>query len=899
MRQLSIRNKLFVSFALLGIVILSTSFFFAYNSAKQSLQASIKDQLYNSTALISNLVQSVARTSIENHLKSISETQLLLVSGLYEEHRSGRMGEDEAKRIAATILGRQVIGTSGYFYCIDSQGNVPVHPDQKVENSNIYSFSFVQNQILLKNGYIEYLWKNPGEQAEREKVLYMVYFEPWDWIISASTYKSEFYDLIDIENLSAALTKVSFGEHGYPYIFSTEGEIIYHPVLSGNLYDLELGSEVFLSGQKILQQQEGTIYYSWKNPDEREAREKISMLEFLPEYGWVVASAAYLDELYEPLQQMRQLFLFIFLIYGLLILSASFGLSTLITNPLKRLITHFKDKTATDANLITGQFSNDEVGALAGYLNLFIAKLNEHHVQLETQINERERSERTFHTLFDHSFQFIALLDPDCRVCKINQTALSFRNLKKTDVIGKLFWETPWWEHSPTLIEQLKDAFSVACQGTVSRFEGYSNDVREVYLDISLKPVLDEDDNVIYVIAEAREITDLRRTERELQQVQKMESVGTLAGGIAHDFNNILGGILGTVELLKLKRKMKGCVSDEEMVDALNTIDGTALRAKDIVNQLLTLSRKYDLTITPLNLSEILNNVSQIGRNSFDKSIIIQTDYIGETVVTGDATSLEQVFLNVCINAAHSMTIMRSADEHWGGTLSIQVSKVSDFKRPGCEQGNYWQVSIADTGVGMDSSDMDHIFTPFYTTKPKEVGTGLGLAMVFNIVRQHHGFITVDSHKGKGSCFHIHLPVCDEQVTSRFSRSQVVPESGDGLVLIIDDEELIRNNAREVLHACGYRTLEAENGQRGVEIYQKYRGEIDVVLLDLVMPVMSGKDAFTELKRLNSDVKVLLSSGFRHDDRVDEVLDAGAVDYIQKPYSLFDLSRTIKRIIKR
>ncbi len=259
----------------------------------------------------------------------------------------------------------------------------------------------------------------------------MVYFEPWDWIISASTYKSEFYDLIDIENLSAALTKVSFGEHGYPYIFSTEGEIIYHPVLSGNLYDLELGSEVFLSGQKILQQQEGTIYYSWKNPDEREAREKISMLEFLPEYGWVVASAAYLDELYEPLQQMRQLFLFIFLIYGLLILSASFGLSTLITNPLKRLITHFKDKTATDANLITGQFSNDEVGALAGYLNLFIAKLNEHHVQLETQINERERSERTFHTLFDHSFQFIALLDPDCRVCKINQTALSFRNLKK------------------------------------------------------------------------------------------------------------------------------------------------------------------------------------------------------------------------------------------------------------------------------------------------------------------------------------------------------------------------------------------------------------------------------------------------------------------------------------
>ncbi len=431
MRQLSIRNKLFVSFALLGIVILSTSFFFAYNSAKQSLQASIKDQLYNSTALISNLVQSVARTSIENHLKSISETQLLLVSGLYEEHRSGRMGEDEAKRIAATILGRQVIGTSGYFYCIDSQGNVPVHPDQKVENSNIYSFSFVQNQILLKNGYIEYLWKNPGEQAEREKVLYMVYFEPWDWIISASTYKSEFYDLIDIENLSAALTKVSLESTVIP-IFSAQkvklSIILFCPVIF-MIWNWDL--RCFYPDKKFSSSRKVQFITAGRIPMSEKLVKKISMLEFLPEYGWVVASAAYLDELYEPLQQMRQLFLFIFLIYGLLILSASFGLSTLITNPLKRLITHFKDKTATDANLITGQFSNDEVGALAGYLNLFIAKLNEHHVQLETQINERERSERTFHTLFDHSFQFIALLDPDCRVCKINQTALSFRNLKK------------------------------------------------------------------------------------------------------------------------------------------------------------------------------------------------------------------------------------------------------------------------------------------------------------------------------------------------------------------------------------------------------------------------------------------------------------------------------------
>jgi PAS domain S-box-containing protein len=897
MRHFSIRNKLFVAFSLLGLIALSTGFFFVYNNAKKSLQTSIKGQLQTSTTLITNLVQSVASSSIENHLKAIAETQLLLVTSMYEEHLNGRLSESEAKQIAAKTLGKQVIGTSGYFYCIDSQGNVPVHRDKNVVNSNLLSFPFVQDQVRLKTGYIEYRWKNSGEEDAREKALYMVYFEPWDWIISASTYKSEFSNLIDLENLGKALDKIKFAEHGYPFIFGTNGDVIYHPLLSGNLYELGLDSEAVLSGKKILQQKKGTVYYSWKNSNESEVRKKISILEFLPEYDWVVGSSAYLDELHHPLERMQQVFLLIFLLYGLLLLSASFGLSTLVTNPLKKLITHFKDKTATDVILITDRFSSDEVGTLAGYLNQFIEKLNEHHVQLESEINERERSERTFHTLFDHSFQFIALLDPDGYVCKINKTALSFRNLKEADVFGELFWETPWWRHSTTLVAQLKEAFSEAREGVVSRFEGYSNEVREVYLDISLKPVLDENKQVIYIIAEAREITELRRTERELQQVQKMESVGTLAGGIAHDFNNILGGILGTVDLLKLKREMNGSVSDEDLIKSLNTIDDTALRAKGIVNQLLTLSRKYDLNVVSFDLFEVLNNVSQIGRNSFDKSVTIKTDFDDGISVKGDANSLEQVFLNVCINAAHSMTIMRGESDPWGGVLSIRVDKVIGFEQPGYNIGDYWQISIADSGIGMDHSVVEQIFTPFYTTKDKEVGTGLGLSMVFNIIRQHHGFINVESTVGAGSSFKIYLPVCDDVVTNGRIRPGKELESGEGLILIIDDEELIRNNASEILQACGYKILKAENGLQGIELYQHHQHDICAVLLDLVMPVMSGKEAFTELKIINPEVKVLLSSGFRHDARVDEILNAGADGYIQKPYSLFDLSKAIKNLL--
>lgn len=897
MRQFSIRNKLFVAFSLLGLIALSTGFYFVYNNAKDSLQTSIKDQLQTSTTLITTLVQSVASTSIENHLQSIAETQLLLVTSLYEEHLSGRFSEYEAKRIAAKTLGKQVIGTSGYFYCIDSQGNVPVHRDKKVANSNILSFPFIQDQVRLKTGYMEYRWTSPGEKVAREKALYMVYFEPWDWIISASTYKSEFTYLIDIENLRKALAKITFGEQGYPFILGTNGDAIYHPSLSGNLYDVGVDSEAVLSGQQILKQKEGTIYYRWKNPNDSEAREKISILEFLPDYNWVLGSSSYLDELHSPLERMQKILLLIFLLYGLLLLSASFGLSTLVTQPLKKLITHFKDKTATDVALITDQFSNDEVGKLAGYLNQFIKKLSEHHVQLESEIYERERSERTFHTLFDHSFQFIALLDPDGFVCKINKTALSFRNLSETDVVGELFWETPWWRHSSTLVAQLKEAFADAQKGVVCRFEGYSNEIREVYLDISLKPVLDENGQLIYIIAEAREITELRTTERDLQQVQKMESVGTLAGGIAHDFNNILGGILGTVDLLKLKRERDGAISEVDLIAALDTIDDTALRAKDIVNQLLTLSRKYDLNVVSTDLSEVLSHVSQIGRNSFDKSITIKADFDDEIAVKGDANSLEQVFLNVCINAAHAMTIMRGEGDPWGGVLSLRADKVIGLEQPGHGIGDYWAISIVDTGVGMDSSVIEKIFTPFYSTKDKDFGTGLGLSMVFNIIRQHHGFINIESTVGAGSHFKIFLPACDDQVTNKRIRPGIELESGEGLILIVDDEKLIRDNACEILQACGYTTLQAENGLQGVELYQQHQGDICVVLLDLAMPVMSGKEAFVALKKINPEVKVLLNSGFRHDSRVDEILSVGSAGYIQKPYSLFDLSKAVKDML--
>lgn len=532
------------------------------------------------------------------------------------------------------------------------------------------------------------------------------------------------------------------------------------------------------------------------------------------------------------------------------------------------------------------------------------AELENYNLQLQDEIQERVRSEKalreseqTFLALFDHSFQFIALLDPECRVEKCNQTALSFRGLKEEDIVGEYFWDTPWWQHSETLIKQLKAAYQVARNGEIARFEAHSTEIKEIFLDISVKPVFDDNGEIIHLLAEARDITEVRRAEQELQQAQKMESVGTLAGGIAHDFNNILGGILGTLALLKLKRDKGQTLPEEKLFRYLDTITETALRAKDMVSQLLTLSRKYDLKFAPVNLYDILQNVLNIAGNSFDKSITIAVQTDRQLPVKADANSLEQVFLNICINASHAMTIMRPPGEAWGGTLEIQVRSLYLDKLLDRKAGNFWCVSISDNGVGIDNANLKKIFIPFFSTKTKDAGTGLGLSMVYNIIKQHNGFIDVNSQLGRGSCFNIYLPVCleDQIVPNDTTEPELSP--GEGLILIIDDEELIRNNAAELLTECGYQVIQAEDGVQGVEIYQQMQEQIDAVLLDLVMPIMSGKETYTALRDINPQVRVLLSSGFRQDERVDEILAAGAKGFIQKPYTLQDLSQRVKTIL--
>ena len=396
-----------------------------------------------------------------------------------------------------------------------------------------------------------------------------------------------------------------------------------------------------------------------------------------------------------------------------------------------------------------------------------------------------------------------------------------------------------------------------------------------------------------------RNVTDKLRIEEALLQLQKMETTGTLISGLTHDFNNILGGITGPLSLLLHSMSKHGRPGEDELKLHLNTMNESVRRAVDLVQQLVFLSRREAPNLVPVDISISLDHIVRICSSAFDKNVkIIKRIPDGECLVKADPTQLEQMLLNLCINANHAMTIMRAPDEPWGGKLTLAVNKIDADEHfttfhPEAADGDYCKISVTDTGVGMENNSISKIFIPFYTTKERGSGTGLGLAMVYNILQHHKGFIDVYSEPGTGSTFNLYIPMFTDKEIDASIKPQLIIPRGEGTILVADDDESIRLTARLMLERCGYTVITASDGEEALQMYMANPVEIKAVLLDLVMPRMSGENVFRELQKINPDVRVLLASGMLNDDRVEKISVNEGCLFIQKPYSFENLAGAI------
>jgi len=398
----------------------------------------------------------------------------------------------------------------------------------------------------------------------------------------------------------------------------------------------------------------------------------------------------------------------------------------------------------------------------------------------------------------------------------------------------------------------------------------------------------DEPADVLEAIAE--DVTDRRALEDQFRQAQKMEAVGRLAGGVAHDFNNLLMVISGYAEVMLSKLE-----TEHPLRDKAQAIQQASDRATTLTRQLLAFSRKQLLELKVVDVNAIVADMERLLRPLIGENVELSTKLAPEAGYTrADSGQLEQVLMNLVVNAKDAMPK--------GGKLTIrtQNSVIDESHRRGqtfIRPGKYVMLSVSDTGTGMDKETQSRIFEPFFTTKEKGKGTGLGLSTVYGIVKQSGGYVMVQSEEGRGTTFQIYLPHTEGTAEKHAAPAPHAAAGGTETILLVEDEESVRQLVRETLQGKGYRVVEAENGEAGLAAAAQHEGKIDLVITDVVMPGMGGRELAEQLTKARPQTKVLYLSGYTEDSILNEGTVESGTAFLQKPFTLQNLSRKVRELL--
>lgn len=510
------------------------------------------------------------------------------------------------------------------------------------------------------------------------------------------------------------------------------------------------------------------------------------------------------------------------------------------------------------------------------------AQLKRYSEQLE---NLFAKSERNYQVLFDNANEGIFILQNNViKFC--NPRTMDLFGYSQEELGSTPFVELVLEEDRALLFQQQRpqmgDLKRIATTATF-RINKKSGDI--VWVDMNAVNIEwnEKPGSLVFL----RDVTEKKLMEEELVHAQKMEAIGTLAGGIAHDFNNLLMGIVGYTSLILLNTD-----ASDLRYERLKSIEQLVDRGANLTKQLLGFARGGKYEVRPTDPNELVSKSSDLFGRTRQELIIHRKYQTDVYAVDVDRGQIEQVLLNLYVNAWQAMP---SGGELYLETKNVTLDKVF-CRRHSITHGNYAKISVTDTGVGMDQATQQRIFEPFFTTKEMGRGTGLGLASAYGIVKNHDGLINVSSEVGKGTTFDIYLPASKKEVIVESALSAEVVRS-TGTVLLVDDQDMILAVGQEMLKAIGYEVITAQGGKEALEIYEHRGNEIHVVILDMIMPAMSGGETYDKLKAVNPGVKVILSSGYSIDGQATEIIERGCNGFIQKPFNIKELSQKIREVL--
>jgi PAS domain S-box-containing protein len=663
------------------------------------------------------------------------------------------------------------------------------------------------------------------------------------------------------------IASLRFGEDrsGYFWVFDAAGILLIHPMvpsLVGKLPKdvdpeyrdvMEKTSLVALS--VIASGKSAFVTYEWiRTPESNQKFTKTSYMWYYPQWNWVIGTGLDMQAFEKDINR----FLFWIIVAGVCLGLASFGISFVSALRL------------TESKIAVQRAEN----------------------RLSESESMSRMKEEQFETIFNTSLFGICIARiNDNVIVRVNGAFEDMAGYPAEEILGRTAIELGiFTEEESVKLSRSVERDGLAGQGGKNVFltlRSKSKEEKAVSLSVVSIPI----GGVMHAVMILADITESKRLQERLAQSQKMDTIGQLAGGVAHDFNNMLTGILGSAEILSMRFDEP---SEERML--IEIIMNAAQRAAELTSKLLAFSRRGKIVSTPIDVHESIKAAIALLERSIDKNIRIKTELDAEeSIIVGDPALIQNAFMNLAINSRDAMP--------GGGaitffTKNVELTEGSEGTAPRqLPKGRYIEISVSDTGSGIAKENLPRIFDPFFTTKPQGRGTGLGLAAVYGTIREHQGNVTVYSEVGVGTEFRILIPISDERAEIN-AWEESGPIRGTGRILVIDDESVIRNAIYGMLTALGYSAILAEDGEAGIRLYRQGREKIDLVILDMVMPGLSGKETFARLKEEFPDVKVIFSSGFNPNFVKGEAQKLGVLDFIQKPYRLNELSEIVARRIR-
>jgi len=508
-----------------------------------------------------------------------------------------------------------------------------------------------------------------------------------------------------------------------------------------------------------------------------------------------------------------------------------------------------------------------------------------HAIERKRSAEAIQAASREWSASFDAMADGVSIHSVDGTIIMANQSLFQILGKSEDEVLGKDHCEV---FHGGKLVT---DCPIIKSRDSGSKaFSEIFEPALDKWLAVSTSPVLDDSGRLTKIVHTVRDITEHRKLEEQLRQSQKMESIGTLAGGVAHDFNNILTAIVGYGNLTLMKMK-----EDDPLLSNVQHMLEAADRASHLTKELLLFSRKQTSDKKPVSLNGVVVKVEKFLAKVIGEDIVFKTDlHEAPLTVLADEHQIEQVLMNLATNARDSMP--------HGGTLKVIVRHVSldrEFVTAHGygKTGSYALITVEDTGMGMDEATRQRIFEPFFTTKEIGKGTGLGLAVVYGIIKQHDGYINVYSEPGVGTAFKIYLPVIAEAPCEERPPEQQAPSGGTETILLAEDDEMVRRLQMFVLKDSGYTVIEAVNGADAVSKYFENKDRIELLLLDLLMPLMNGKEAFDEIRKTRPGIRVIFSSGYAPDTISQKMSLEEGVHLVGKPLLPADLLRKVRSVL--